>query len=468
MTASKTSIRQRSDLHPYQERASERIVQRKQQAVLLKVGLGKTVITLTALADLMDARSVTGPVLLFAPAKVVHLDVWGREAAAWAHTQRFNVTPIVGSPNKRKELVLTRWRPGQILAMSYENMEWFVHTFIDRCGKAGAIVFDELSKMKSPGAKRFRAARHYLKNIPVRIGLTGTPVGNHLFDLWGEMFMVGGELALGPTFTKYREQYFYPIDFNRWKWLPFPKAAAHIQERIKPFAFTIPIHETPVKTPEVVENEIMVELPPEVKEAANQLARELITRLESGEDLQVLSKSALAGKLRQLASGAVFLQTELGQKKPEWREVHEAKLEALDEILEEQQGDPVLLYYHYTHELVRLLRRYPQARVLEGPANRLCTQDEWNAGKVELLLAHPQSVGFGLNLQHGGSTVVWFNLPWSVELFEQALGRLARQGQRAEYVTSHILLAGNADKVVLQVLRAKGKVQAAVLEALSA
>ena len=190
--------------------------------------------------------------------------------------------------------------------------------------------------------------------------------------------------------------------------------------------------------------------------------------LESGEELQVLSKSTLAGKLRQLASGAVFLPIEPGQKRPEWREVHEAKLEALDEILEEQQGDPVLLYYHYTHELVRLLRRYPQARVLEGPASRLCTQDEWNEGKVELLLAHPQSVGFGLNLQHGGSTIVWFNLPWSVELFEQALGRLARQGQPAEFVTSHILMAGNADRIVLQVLRAKGKVQADVLEALSA
>jgi len=464
VTTSEKSIRQRSDLFQYQEAAVKRIVDRRQQAVLLKVGLGKTVITLTALIDM----NVAGPILLFAPAKVVELDVWGREARGWKHTRKIRVVPVRGPELKRKRIIKENWDDDTILAFSYETMEWFCQTFPVKARTAGAIVFDELSKMKSPGVKRFRAARHYLNTIPIRIGLTGTPVGNHLFDIWGELYTVAGELPLGPTFTKFRDQYFYPIDYNKWKWVPHPKSAERINERIRPFAFTIPPHETPVKQVEVIENEIEVELPPEVKGACDQLTRELITRLESGEELQILSKSALAGKLRQMASGAVFLALEPGQKKPEWREVHDAKLQAVDEILEEQQGEPVLLYYHYTHELVRLLRRYPQARLLEGPAERLCTQDEWNAGRVELLVAHPQSVGFGLNLQQGGSTIVWLNLPWSVELYEQATGRLARQGQRADLVTSHIILAGTADKVVLQVLRAKGKVQAETLEALSA
>ena len=464
MTTSSKSMRQRSDLYAYQEEASRRIVARKQQAVLLKVGLGKTIITLTALKDL----EIAGPVLLFAPAKVVDLDVWGREAKGWEHTRSFRVVPIRGNEYKRKELLNKHWQDDTILAFSYESMEWLCQHFTHKLQSAGAVVFDELSKMKASGTKRFRNAKHYLKQIPIRIGLTGTPVGNHLFDLWGELYMVAGEKALGPTFTGFRSQYFYPVDKNQWKWVPHARSAEHIHERIKPFAFTIPLSETPVKTPEVLENEITVELPPEVQVAADQLTRELITRLESGEELAVLSKSALAGKLRQLASGAVFLALEPGQKKPEWREVHDAKLGAVDEILEEQQGDPVLLYYHYTHELVRLLRRYPQAKMLEGPAERLTTQDEWNAGRVELLLAHPQSVGFGLNLQHGGSTIVWLNLPWSVELYEQATGRLARQGQRADVVTSHIIMAGKADAVVLSVLRAKGQVQSDVLEALSA
>jgi len=434
------------------------------------MGLGKTVITLTALKELHERDGVAN-VLVFAPARVVGYDVWGAEARRWEHlASMVEVVPLVGPPDRRLALLHADSRcPLRLFVLSYDNLVWLckeldrhLNSFFD------AIVFDELSKMKTPGSARFRAARSWLMDIPIRIGLTGTPVGNHLMDIWGELFMVGGKEAWAPgaeTFTNFKQMFFHNPDRKGWTWLPFPDSQERIQKRIKPFAFTLP--EVPGGTPLVKVLEHPVELPAKVRAQQKELRKAMRTELAGGIDLRVMSASAVANKLLQFESGAVFLEKQPGEVRARWEKVHDAKMEELDEILDEQQGEPVLLFYHYTHEMVRLLERYPQARTLPDMAGRqLESLDEWNQGRCELLLVHPQSAGFGLNLQSGGSTIVWYTLPWSVELYEQATARLARQGQRAPYVTSHVLLAGGADRLVLSALRNKGQVQSDVMNSL--
>ena len=441
----------RSLLYEYQEKAVEMVVQKKRVAVLLRPGNGKTAIALTALQDL-GVRST----LVLAPARVVELDVWGDEARKWEHLHQLRIVNVRGTPAERLELLR---KPADVYVLSYDNLVWltsqvFVYKNKDKL-PWGAVVFDELSKMKSPSAKRFRAQRYWLMSILVRIGLTGTPVGNHLLDLWGELFTVTGAAALGPSITTFKQKYF-DSDYMGWNWTPKEGAQVQIQERIKPFAFTIPASLGP-KVPLVRVNEVPVVLPVKVVAQQKVFMRQLRVELEGGKELFACSASVVAGKLRQFASGAVFLTSD------KWEKLHDEKLLALDEILEEQQGDPVLLFYHYTHEKTRILARYKQAKVLGDT----CTMEEWNRGEVELMVAHPQSSGFGLNLQDGGSTLCWYTLPWSVELWEQATARLARQGQRSGIVTSHVLLAGPVDQLVLSVLRDKGRTQSAVLAALS-
>jgi SNF2 family DNA or RNA helicase len=441
----------RSELYDYQEKAVQMVVEKKRVAVLLRPGNGKTAIALTALQDL-GMRST----LVLAPARVVELDVWGDEARKWDHLHTLKIISVRGTPAERLKLLHTQ---ADVHVLSYDNLVWLTtQNFVYKSkGKLpwGAVVFDELSRMKSPSAKRFRAQRYWLMPILVRIGLTGTPVGNHLLDLWGELFTVTGAAALGPSVTTFKQKYF-DCDYMGWNWTPKPNAQEQIQERIKPFAFTIPPSLGP-KVPLVRVNEVPVTLPNNVVAQQKVFMRQLRVELEGGKELFACSASVVAGKLRQFASGAVFIAPD------KWEKLHEEKLLALDEILEEQQGDPVLLFYHYTHEKSRILARYKQAKVL----GETCTMEDWNSGRVELMVAHPQSSGFGLNLQDGGSTICWFTLPWSVELWEQAIARLARNGQRSTIVTCHVLQAGTVDKLVLSVLRAKGITQSAVLQALS-
>jgi SNF2 family DNA or RNA helicase len=384
------------------------------------------------------------------------------------------VVPVVGTPEKRLQLLAADSdAPLRICVLSYELLVWLCKEFDRHLNSHfDAIVFDELSKMKTPGSARFKSARSWLMNIPVRIGLTGTPVGNHLLDIWGEMFMVGGKEVWTPgaeTFHAFQRMYFYSPDPNGWVWIPHANSQERIHKRIEPFAFSISDDNAPIKQPVVRILEHSVQIPAKVMQQQKELRKQMRTELAKGVDLRVMSASAVANKLLQLESGGVFLERQPGELRPKWVEVHGAKLDALDEILEEQQGDPVLLFYHYTHEVERLLRRYPQARTLPGSGGRpLQSLDEWNRREVELLVVHPQSAGFGLNLQDGGSTLVWYTLPWSVELWQQATARLARQGQREPIVTSHVLLAGVADRMVLSALRNKGQVQSNLLEALEA
>lgn len=424
------------------------MVKARQLACFLEPGWGKTIITLTALSDLLCGR-----VLVLAPAMVVETNVWGKEAVRWKHLRGTVVRPVLGTAGQR-EAVLAWGVNGLTLdVISYENFVWLTNT-ID-LDKYDAIVIDELSKMKHPGTVRFRRFRNRAMKIPVRFGLTGSPVGNRLEDIWGEMFAVCGEKPLGPTKTLFLMRYFdaYPVARNVAGWRPKPGVAREIEARIKSYAFTLDAQDAP-KMPELRVNQIDTPMPESARTLAEELAREMQVKLDGGATLTVLSETALAGKVRQITGGAVHLG---GGK---WAAVHEGKLDAVQNIVDELQGEPAIIFYWYTHELDRLVARFGAVNVQDRGA-----VDRWNRREIPLLIAHPQSAGHGLNLQHGGHNAIWFSLPWSLELWQQSNGRLVRQGQKSPVVVAHVPLAGPADRVVLGALTKKGNTQDALMAA---
>lgn len=433
-------MKTRRDLFGYQaDKFIPALVARKQVAAFVPTGLGKTISTLTALVDLGSPKT-----LVVAPARVVEMDVWGKEARAWDHTCRNAVCPLVGGPVDREILLASS--EAEVEVISYNLLPWLCEA-VDLEKRYGAIVFDELSMLKHPGSTRFKRVRTRTMEIPIRIGLTASPRGNHLRDLWGEMYAVAGEKPLGPSKVQFDMTYFtaYPIAENVSGWTMNHGAEELIFERIKPWAFSLdpadapkwPIHVNPVHVP----------LPKYVEDLSKRLAQELEIKLASGTDLIALSAGSRVSKLRQMAGGAVIADTVTG----EWEEIHDEKLAALEEVIEGLQGEPALVAYWYKHERERILKRFPQARELKSRAD----EEAWNRGEIEMLLVHPASVGHGINLQFGGHNIVWFTIPWSYEMWQQTNGRLPRPGQVSPFCMATVLLAGETDRAVLGSLTEK-------------
>ena len=443
-------MRERGEMFAYQKQAVAEMVMARQLACFLEPGWGKTVITLTTLHDLCCSR-----VLVLAPAMVVETNVWGKEAARWKHLRGTVVRPILGGGNQR-DAVLQRGIGGNEMTLdviSYENFVWLTKSI--NLSKYDAIVIDELSKLKHPGTVRFRQFRHKAMAIPIRFGLTGSPVGNKLEDLWGEMFAVCGEKPLGPSKTSFLMKHFYPVKVSQHVniWKPTATTARDLQARIKPYAFTLGARDAPAM-PELRLNPIETPMPAHAQALAEELAHEMRVKLADGTNLQALSETALAMKVRQITGGAVHT----GSGK--WVAVHEGKLDAVQNIIDELQGEPAVLFYWYTHEHERLRERFGAVDIHDKGA-----VDAWNQREIPLLLAHPQSAGHGINLQHGGHNAIWFSLPWSLEMWQQSNGRLVRHGQKSPVVMAHVPVAGPADRVVLEALTRKDSVQTALLKA---
>jgi len=443
-------LRDRSDLFAYQRQAVAEMVIARQLACFLEPGWGKTIITLTALSDLICSR-----VLVLAPAMVVETNVWGKEAVRWRHLRGVTIRPILGTADQRDAVLQRSITKNEMTldVISYENFVWLTEA-ID-LAKYDAIVIDELSKMKHPGTVRFRRFRNRAMKIPIRFGLTGSPVGNKLEDIWGEMFAVCGEKPLGPSKTAFLMQHFnqYPITRQIAGWRPRPTTAKEIQARIKPYSFTLSPQDAPVM-PELRVNTIETPMPERARLLSEELAHEMRVELENGVTLAALPDSSLAMKIRQITGGAVHTG---GGK---WVAVHEGKLDAVQNIVDELQGEPAILFYWYTHELERLVARFGAVNVQDRDA-----VERWNRREIPLLVAHPQSAGHGLNLQHGGHNAIWFSLPWSLEMWQQSNGRLVRHGQKSPVVVAHVPLAGPSDRVVLEALTRKDSIQTALMEA---
>lgn len=441
--------------HPYQEYAIRRIVEEPAVGLLLDMGLGKTVITLTALNELMYDRFEVRRALVIAPKKVAEA-TWQVEAAKWEHLRHLRFSAVLGTEKQR---LAALERDADVYVVNRENVVWLC----DRWPGFDMVVVDESSSFKSPSAKRFKALRRVLGRVKKVVILTGTPAPNGIGDLWAQVYLLDRGERLGKFVSHYRERYF---DYNPWRheYTPKPGAFEAVQARISDICVSMKAEDW-LQLPERIVHDVPVLLEGAAREAYRKLEREMLLSVD-GEDVTALSAAALTGKLLQLCGGCVYDESGMAHT------VHAAKLEALGELLEALDGEPALIFYGFRHELPGIAKALEKAgrtfRILSGADDVAA----WNGGKLGALVAHPASCGYGLNLQDGGRHVVWYTLPWALELYQQANARLYRQGQ-AKPVIIHRLLAKidggtTADQDVAEALEGKADVQATLIEALKA
>ena len=455
--------------HDYQRYCIVRIIQDAALALFLDMGLGKTVITLTAVNDLVFNRCQVGRCLVIAPKKVAE-DTWTREQSKWDHLSLLRVRPVLGARERRIKALNS---PGNVFVINRENVPWLVDYY--RNGwPFDMVVIDESSSFKSSQSKRFRALKNIRGHIRRLVELTGTPSPNGLTDLWAQVYLLDGGARLGRTLTEYRNNYFSPASRNAttiFSYEPREGAGEKIQELIRDICISLSARDY-LELPERIDNIRYVRLDAKARRAYDEMERERILELPEGV-LDAGSAAVLSGKLLHLANGAgyrtqEFVQEDRAAERKEVVEIHDNKLEGFLELLEELNGRNVLVFYNFQHDLARIRRLLAKTglsvRELKTPADIA----DWNAGKINILLAHPASVAYGLNLQEGGNDVVWFGLNWNLELYQQANARLHRQGQKHTVYVHHLLAAGTVDEDVMAALQRKGDCQAALLEALKA
>lgn len=455
--------------HNYQRYCITRIIQDPALALFLDMGLGKTVITLTAVNDLIFNRFLVRRCLVVAPKKVAE-DTWTREQSKWDHLGLLKVLPVLGTAGKRIRALNS---PGQVYVINRENVPWLVDYYRNDW-PFDMVVIDESSSFKSHKAKRFRSLRNVRGHISRLVELTGTPSPNGLTDLWAQMYLLDGGERLGRTLTEYRNNYFVPASRNAttiFSYEPVDGAEESIRSLIGDICISLSAKDY-LELPERLDNIRYVQLDAAARKAYTELERQRILELPGG-TLDAGSAAVLSGKLLQLANGAVYRTPDITEdgaaaRAREVMEVHDNKLEAFTELVEELNGRHALVFYNFQHDLERLKRVLGKKALTVGELKGPADIGAWNAGKTDILLAHPASVAYGLNLQEGGSDVIWFGLNWSLELYQQANARLHRQGQRSTVRIHHLVVAGSVDEDVMGALDRKGDCQAALLEALKA
>lgn len=438
--------------HEYQKRAIDKVVSQTHVGLFLDMGLGKTVITLTAINRLMYEDFEVSRVLVIAPKRVAE-DTWTREHAKWDHLQHLKVSRILGTAAQRKAALKA---DADVYVIGRDNVVWLVKALAPNW-PFDMVVIDELSSFKNPQAKRFRALRKVMPRVSRAVGLTGTPSPNGLMDLWAEIYLLDRGERLERTLGAYREKYFKPgarSGYVVYKWLPVKGAEERIRDRISDICVSMSAADY-LTLPERIDNVIPVSL--SKKELATYKKMEEEQLLELGDDDMIVALNAAAAmtKLLQIANGSVYTASGAVER------IHDAKLEALEEIIDTTDS-PVLVFYSFRHDLGAILGAIEGARTLEGPQDIA----DWNDGKIRVLLAHPASVGYGLNLQDGGHTIVWYGLTWSLELYQQANARLYRQGQEKPVIIHHLIAEGTVDVQVMRALQTKDTSQAALLAAL--
>ncbi len=424
------------------------------------MGLGKTVTVLTAIKELKYNRFEVNRVLVVAPKKVAE-GTWGREKNKWEHTKMLRVSQVLGSETKRIKALNT---PADLYIINRENIAWLVD-YYRNSWPFDMVVLDESSSFKNHKAKRFKALAGISCKIKRLVELTGTPSPNGLADLWAQVFLLDGGERLGRRYTQFRERYFDPgargngIVYN---YKPKMGTKNSILDKISDICISMKAEDY-LQLPDMVCNEVIVELDSKAKKKYQELEREMVLSIpEETEEISVTSAAALSNKLLQLANGAVY------DENKNVHCIHNCKVEAFMELIENLQGKPVLVFYNYQHDRMRLLevlkKTSLEVRELKTPTD----EDDWNAGIINVLLTHPASSAYGLNLQQGGNHVIWFGLTWNYELYSQANKRLHRQGQTEKVIIHHLVCAGTRDEDVMEALRRKEDVQDWVMESLKA
>ena len=447
--------------HSYQRHCINKILETKKLGLFLDMGLGKTVTTLTAVKELKYNRFQVCKVLVIAPKKVAE-GTWTKEAAKWDHTKMLRVSPVLGSQAKRIRALNT---PADLYVINRENVCWLVD-YYRNAWPFDMVVIDESSSYKSHSAKRFKALAGISSRISRMVELTGTPSPNGLADLWSQVYLLDGGERLGKRYSQFRERYFQPdkrgADGMVYSYEAKPGTEESILAKISDICISMKAEDY-LELPDLTYHEVLVELDKKSWKAYQDLERKMILELpEDDELISVTSAAALSNKLLQLANGAVY------DEDRQVHEVHDCKIEAFLELVESLQGKPVLVFYNYQHDRERILKALAKSGLRIRELKTTQDEDDWNAGRIDILLTHPASSAYGLNLQQGGNHVIWFGLTWNYELYTQANKRLHRQGQVNKVIIHHLVSTGTRDEDVMAALRRKDDVQNWVMESLKA
>ncbi len=441
--------------HDYQKYCIDRIISDSSLGLFLDMGLGKTVITLTAVNELIYNRFEVGKVLVIAPKKVAET-TWTNEAQKWEHLHNLRISRVIGTLSQRVRALNT---PADVYVINRENVPWLVE-YDRNSWRFDMVVIDELSSFKSSKAQRFRSLCYVRQHIKRLVGLTGTPASNGLTDLWAQIYLLDEGERLGKKITHFRAKY---CDCNTHgghfsTYAMKPGAEESIRAAISDICISMKAEDY-LQLPECTVVDVPVYLDKRTEKRYEEFEREMLLQIDEN-TLDAGTAAVLSGKLMQFANGAVYDENRNAV------EVHSGKLDTLSELVEGLNGQHALIFYNFRHDLERILRYFEKSSIVIRELKTDQDQADWNAGKIDLLLAHPASAGYGLNLQQGGHHVIWFGLNWSLELYEQANKRLHRQGQQERVIIHRLITQNTRDVDVADALAGKQDVQNALLEAL--
>lgn len=439
--------------HNYQIYSTNFILNNPISAIFLECGLGKSVISLTAINDLMLDYFDVSRTLVIAPLRVAN-STWPDEIKKWDHLKHLNFSVVIGSEKERLDALR---KPAHIYLINRENVDWII-TKSGVPWKFDMVVIDELSSFKSYQAKRFKSLLKVRPKIKRIVGLTGTPSSNGLMDLWAEFRLLDMGERLGRYITYYRQNFFIPDKRNQqmiFSYKPKDGAEKKIYSLISDITISMKSKDF-LKMPECVMNEVIVTLSDKEQKLYDSLKHDMVLSLEENE-IDAINAATLSNKLLQMSNGAVYNDDK------ESLHIHDRKLDALEDLIEGANGKPVLVTYWFKHDLERIKDRFDVREIKSAK-----DISDWNKGKIPMALIHPASAGHGLNLQAGGSTLIWFGLTWSLELYQQTNARLYRQGQDSTVVIHHILTKGTIDEDVMKALKAKERIQDALIESVKA
>lgn len=444
--------------HDYQRYCINRLVSEENLGLFLDMGLGKTVITLTAMNDLRYNRFKVRKVLVIAPKKVAE-DTWTREAEKWDHLKLMRIVPVLGTQAKRIRALNS---PGDVYVLSRDSVQWLVE-YYKNSWPFDTVIIDELSSFKNPSAKRFKKLCLVRPHIKRLIGLTGTPAPNGLMDLWAQIYLLDSGQRLENTISAYRVRYFDPDQRNRervFNYMPKIGAEDLINEKLKDICISLSAKDY-LTLPERIDNVRYIKLDSKAQERYEELQKEMLLEIDDTM-IDASTAAVLSNKLLQLCNGAIY------DENRNVIEIHDNKIEALMEIVEAAQGKPILVFYNFQHDLARIQKALFKSGLRVSELKNKQSIEQWNNKQIDILLAHPASAAYGLNLQAGGNIIVWFGLNWSLELYQQANARLYRQGQTEAVIIHHLVVAGSMDQDVMSALENKRVTQDDLLFALKA